>query len=213
MNILKNCHGFLAALVTMFVPLAFTSCDEESSDVNNIVSNYMDAYVNSDSVVSKLTLDNGKSYLIDHQSIKAAAADTTIRCVAAYSVNDDSMYVKVYDIAAVYAEKARTAEELRDSIYHDPTNLVGIWMVRNYINIAVAHITSGKPHTYGFCIDSVKADTTFVSLLHKRPENDREAYSHRTYLSLPTEGMSKLKFTIRTYSGNESFTFNVDSIR
>lgn len=214
-------HILISASVValMLTSTTITSCsdDDDSPSYPNVVSDFVCAHTNADGYIKTITTDKGETYSVQ-QSIHAKTADSTYRCVSDYSIDHDGK-LHLYDLKHIFSALPHTYSEEVAAIKH-PLHIVSQWQVKGYINLALGIMTHDDgTHTFGFCEDSVTTDeggtrTVHVSLLHKQPEGDIEAYTKRTYLSMPLTryvGLYEhLSLSINTYDGIKTFKYDIE---
>lgn len=190
-----------------------SACSEEGVDVPSYITDFIVAHTDSKGVVNKILFDDGGTYSLSKQTITTHSPDSAFRCIATYSKegNDFSFY-SMNPVFSPLPQHADSFKISRDSIPHDPVRLTSIWKGRGYINMQLGVLTTGTAsHKYAFCIDSVKGDTEYVSLVHQRPKGDAESYTDRIYMSMPMEkaeaGVTRFVFRINTYDGWKTYEF------
>lgn len=193
--------------------MCFVGCvNDDNEPYPSLKTDVVIAETNASGILSKIKFDNGNSYDIASQKISFNVADTLIRCVASYTLNENSL--KIYSIANIYSNPpvplAKFLEEgkyTEETLPRDPVNVVSMWKSGGYINMQLGVLTSGYAsysHAYAFCEDAEGE----YSLLHLRPSTDTESYTEIVFLSMPIpEGVDSLTFSVATYEGTYTRTF------
>ena len=164
--------------------------------------------------LTTVTTDNGSTYNISPQGAHINAADTTIRCLATYTLQENEM--TLYAISPIFCQKAYRPEEItaiKDSteapgtehLPRDPVKVISIWQSPSFINLHLGvKTTDNGTSQYAFCNDSA----SHYSLVHRRPPKDNESYTKHVYLSMPVPtGTDSLTFSVYTYKGWIDRTF------
>ncbi len=192
--------------VTMCVISAVVAaCDDDEDYVPSYVVELAEANSDEEGRIVSVRFDDGRTYNVD-QDFTASLSDWTYRCLCTYSLDGESVHI--YSLNSVFAQGARPlASYLTYPL--DPLKFVSCWKSDRYLNIKVGVMTSGgKAHSYGFSADSVSTangvNTAYFTLLHKRADNDDEAYTEETYVCMPLSDYSdfdSLVVCIPTYDG------------
>lgn len=206
------CH-ILTFLLLSASLLTIVSCSDDEVDVPSYITDFIVAQTNSKGEVSNIIFDNGAEYSPSKQTIHAQAADSAYRCIAVYArEKDDYVFYSIEPVFSSYPVEADSFKVSRDSLPHDPVKLTSIWQGNGFLNMHLGVMTTGNgTHRYAFCIDSVKGDTEYVSLIHQRPKGDAESYTDKIYMSMPMEkaeeGVARFVFRVNTYDGWKTYEF------
>lgn len=190
------------------------SCnDDDSNYIPSYITELMMAQTNSDSVVAKLTLDDGRSFAVKSQQIKSKHPNALMRCYATISVESDGSNVKVYEITGVESSVPVLADSVKFQ-GKDPVNVVSVWKSGGYVNLCLAPlVNAGEKYRTAFCLDSISSRTAYVSFLFQRPDTTIEAYSTNYYRSIPLDSslypspFDSLQIRINTYNGIKVYKF------
>jgi len=192
----------LYILFTIAMAFAFVCCDddEEGDYYPSLTTDFVVAATNNKGLVKTIIFEDGNVYDMTSQSIDTEVPDTTFRCISSYTKKDGAY--EFYQLKHVFSDKALPSSKFKENV-KNPVKVVSVWKGRGYINMRLGVLTTGQAsHSYGFSIDSLVSKTTYVSLIHKRPENDAESYTETVYMSLPlTMDTDSVSFTINTYDG------------
>ncbi len=206
-------------LPIIFTLLFVTACsDDDGDDFPSLTYEFVEALAGEDSCLTHIITDYGTSFGLT-QRIKADVADSTLRCIAGYSISADSSTATLYSIQHIYSQPPVPAETLEESSL-SPVKLQSWWRGGKYINIIIGILTTGHgTHEYAFSENSitVNADgtkTANISLTHQRPADDAESYTEKVYLSIPVEAYknqcSSISLSINTYEGEQTKTFTLN---
>ncbi len=174
------------------ITLVLFSCSDDEGDKKypDLHTELVEAYTDAAKKVSSIRLDNGTTYGLS-RSISTTTADTTLRCVCSYVVDEDNSHVTPYTIGVVTSNYPIPASRLEGQT-SAAFKVISSWVTDRYINAMISYKTTGKgSHQFGFVEDSLTthADgtkTAYVSLFHLQPANDMESYTQKIYVSLPT---------------------------
>ncbi|MBO4663228.1 MAG: hypothetical protein J5663_02305 [Bacteroidaceae bacterium] len=187
-------------------------------------SEFFDVYVNEDTTVQSVTLDNGRTFLMnDGHTIKAQVADTIIRCYGTLEIANDSSFVTVYEIHPALCFAPTPRKQYKPEVYYkNPVDVVTVYKARHYINVIIKSKISGiKDHAYDFVKDSISTShathkrTMHLTLFHWKPEEELEGYTQKQYLSAPmdeshydpSEVFDSVALHIHTYDGIRVYTY------
>lgn len=204
----SNNNGVIGMILVTLVGLClyFISCNSDDDyQVPSYFIDLVEANTNHDTLVTVIKMDNGKTYDV-HQSIVAAAPDTTYRCLCTYAL--DSNQITLYRLEHVYSSYPRKADGFK-SHPTDPVKFISSWKSGGYLNLQIGVMTTdAEQHPFGFCEDSITDrgmyKTVYFTLLHQRPNRDNESYTKTMFLSIPLSNYADCdSFAIRvqTYDG------------
>jgi len=206
----------------LLVCISLSACsDNENESYPSILTELVELSVGSDSLALSFTNDNGVTYQMN-QPLKAYAADTTLRCLCVYLLEENTTSVssptaQVYQMQPIFAQQPFIVTQSVSS-YFDPIHLIAAWKSSRWVNLYIGIVTNpNAKHAFGFALDTLTVNaitstrTAHVSFLHHRPDNDTEDYTQKTYLSLPTytlaEEADSLYLTVPTYKGKQVLTY------
>ena len=193
------------------VVMCLSSCvDNDINPYPSLKTDLVDVETNASGVLSKLRLDNGETYDVSSQGVKFNVADTLLRCLASYAMEESGL--KLYSISNIFSHKPvplatflEDGEYTEETLPRDPVNVVSMWKSGGYINMQLGVLTTGNvSHAYAFCDEG----EGHYSLLHRKPLNISESYTETVFLSMPIpEGVESLTFSVTTYDGTYTRTF------
>lgn len=207
-------RNLLNSILFIIVISTITCCsDDDSASVPAYRTDILCALTNQDSLVTEIQLDNGKKYNVATQKINGKEANAKLRCYASFSINDDSINAKVYEIKRISCYAPAPADSFKIHP-QDPINVTSIWKSGEYINLCLAPLTTGMNSIkYDFCIDSVIGNTLHTSLLFKH-EGAIKAYKFTFYHSIPLEkkyyssDFDSIFLHVNTYEGMKVWKFS-----
>lgn len=199
---LKPCLMVVAALLMLLM----VSCSDDESSLPSYVTDLVEANTDATGVINTIRTDDGTIYHVGQQ-ISTSVADTTWRCLATYTVDNDAM--TLYSVKAIFSALPKEASEFK-SLPRDPVKFISAWRTDRYINLRLGIMTTdGGGHAFGFCEDSIAVSsngirTAYLTLLHKRPDQDAESYTDEQFLSIPLAHYTEcdsFEINITTYEG------------
>lgn len=206
-------------LIISILTLLLASCSKEDTieDFPSAITELVEMNTNSEKAVVSIRTDRGETFSVTNTSMKTATADTTYRCLCIYEkVNNTS--VRIYQTSAIFSMLPLTPEKFT-SHPKAPVKIISQWLTDRYINLYLSYMTVGADkHAFGFCEEKVEAEsdgkqTVYVSLLHKHPVSDTDAYTQKLYMSVPTYEYAKtydnIVFTVNTYDGPVEFKYTL----
>lgn len=179
-------------LAYIMMGLFLSGCSDNDNTVYpSMHTELADVCIGTDQNVRTLTFDDGSTYHAD-RVIKSSVADTTLRCICSYSIDDDrsSESFKVYSVSLVPSSYPKPSAQFEGRT-NSPVTVLSRWESPRYINAYISYKTTDKgKHSFSFCEDKIEKDdngttTAYVSLFHERPDDDPESYTKRLYISFP----------------------------
>ncbi len=198
---------FLSLL--LFTLLSASCGDDDNYVYPPVLTEFVDAYVNSASYIDKIVTDQGETLLLENNvSAKELQTDSYYRALCMYErIDTQSNQAKAYSLKLVFSSTPIPSEKFIHGVKTDPLSVQSIWRGRNYLNIIVLPKAQNITHSYHFIEDSVVTregiTKVYLKLYHDR-NNDLEAYEQKTYLSVPLHSYSMQKgdsiyFRVNTY--------------
>lgn len=182
--------------------IAAACSDDDDYHYPSVLTELVELNVDADSLARSFTTDTGKTYGIAQGSVRTSLADTVIRCLCTYLPETESAPLSgvsssatceatVYKLEKVFSQPARPRSEFT-SFPHSPVRLISSWHSSRWLNLYLGIPTSSQTlHSYAFAQDSLVCDpatgirTVYISFLHLRLGSDTDAYTEKTYFSLP----------------------------
>lgn len=200
----------IVSFVLAIVISCWSCSDDDDKRYPSLFTDFLTAETDSKGNVAFVTLDDGSRYAVSRIISTDNKKDTLLRCLANYTIDDGK--IDIYNIRNIFSKHVLPADSFKTAA-KDPVKVTSVWRGNKFLNIHLGVMTTGKgTHTYGFCIDSVKGNMSYVSLMHQRPEDDAESYTSNVYMSLPLEGFAtdSLSFCVHTYEGIYTKTTNTN---
>lgn len=201
------------------------ACGDEEYYYPSVKLEYMTAYSGADGKLQSILTDEGKNYpVVEDLTNTRIQASSFVRMVSNYSMvtsADEAVGVKLYAALNTISPLPASADKFQDGVKTDPVDILAIWMGLDYLNITLEIKAQDGKHLFGFIEDKVSSNVvtgeTKVHLtLYHDAGNDVQAYTKRSYLSVPLRQYAKenvrkvtVYFSVHTYSGAlKTYTFD-----
>lgn len=154
-------------------------------------------------------------------------ANALVRVISNYASEvtaDGTAGAVLYALSGVLSVAPQTADKFEEGVKTDPTDVLGIWMGLDYLNMTLIVKENGE-HKFHFVEDEVIVDTAtgcsevYLTLYHDAKE-EVVSYTRRAYASVPCGSMRQrvyrsvmVHFSVHTYSGDiktYDFVYNPD---
>lgn len=220
-----------AWLFTLLVLFAAACSDDDDYHYPSVLTELVELNVDADSLARSFTTDAGKTYGIVQGSVRTNLADTVIRCLCVYLPKTEDVpnsddfssatcEATVYQLERVFSQPARPRSEFR-SFPRSPFQFISSWHSSQWLNLYLGIPTSSQTfHSYAFAQDSIACDSTtgirtaHVSFLHLRLGNATDAYTQKTYFSLPLAPFAgladSLVLSLNTQDGERNISLSLN---
>lgn len=194
--------------------MAVASCAEDSEPYPSIITEMVMSSSDGQSIFSSFTTDDGLTYQMTNP-LKGPTPNVRWRFICGY-VKQDNQQARVYTFIKV---PLLSDFSKQDNPRYDPTGLASIWKGGGYINLHLLPKTHGGKQAWGFLRDSAHVNGAggtnyYLSLSHYQLD-DAKAYTEDLFVSLDLDSVAasrtasdSLIFTLRTFEGKRSWTFN-----
>lgn len=201
---------FLVALVTL------VACSKDDEPYPALITEMVMSSSDAQSIFTSFTTDEGRTFQMSN-TVKGPSPNVRWRFLCGY-VKDDETTARVYSFIRIPLLPDCTDLENRR---RDATNIASIWKGGGYINLHLLPLTQGGQQAWGFFRDSTSTNSVggtdyFITLSHNQL-NDVEAYTTDLFLSLDLDSVAitrsaadSIIFTVKTYDGKRSWTFNAE---
>lgn len=202
--------------------LLLAACKEEEYVYPSVLTEFIDIQTDSSGTITHLLTDKGERYAVQpREGLDGLRADTTYRTVSIYRFANETTdrtepEVMLYSSQSVIAPYPKKLSEWEDSICTDPVDIQSIWLSGNYLNLILDVRRKDQAHVFHFIEDSLTAEragthTLYLRLYHNS-NNDYEAFTDQTYLSVPLRHYrdslhagDKIRFRLNTYKEGETY--------
>lgn len=209
-------------IYTLLLCLLLTACKEEAYVYPSVLTEFIDIQTDSSGTITHLLTDKGERYAVQpREGLDGLRADSIYRTVSIYQfINEGTNLtepeVKLYSSEIVISPYPDKRSEWKDSIYTDPVDIQSIWLSGNYLNLILDVRRKDQAHVFHFIEDSLSTENTGTRTLYLRlyhnSNNDYEAFTDQTYLSVPLRHYrdslhagDKIRFRLNTYKEGETY--------
>jgi len=209
-------------LCGLLAVLASACHDDDDYHYPSVLTELVELNVDADSLARSFTTDAGQTYRLTQGGVKTNKADTLIRCLCVYQpetegaaasdgTSANARSAAVYQLEHIFSQPARPSSDFT-SFPREPVQFISSWRSSRWLNLYLGVPTSPQMlHSYAFSQDSLVCDpstgirTAHLSFLHLRLGNTADAYTLKTYLSLPLApfvGLAdSLVLSLQTHAG------------
>lgn len=172
--------------------------------------------------------DEGETLpVVEDKTKTKIEANASVRVISNYASEvtaDGTAGAVLYALSGVLSVVPQTVDKFEEGVKTDPTDVLGIWMGLDYLNMTLIVKENGE-HKFHFIEDEVIVDTAtgcsevYLTLYHDAKE-EVVSYTRRAYASVPlrqyaAEDIQKVMvhFSVHTYSGDiktYDFVYNPD---
>lgn len=209
-----NC---VIGLLTFSAGLISCSDDEERYVYPALLSEFADVSTDASGAFVYIHTDGGETLPIvnaSELSAEGVTPDTLYRSLSRYERVDGG--AKLYSLQAIAAPRALPADSFPDGVKTDAVEMQSIWRGGNYLNMILLVKAQQGKHTFHFVEDSLTTSPAGIRTLYLRlyhdAKGDVQAYTQKSYLSLPLSPYSSLLtpgdsivFSIPTNKGWQSW--------
>lgn len=140
-----------------------------------------------------------------------------MRCLCHFYVKENPLWlIDAYQVYCTYPQKKPAGKV----ILTDPFIFKSAWKSFKYINFQLAYMTNDKAeHSFGIFEDSIvyapdgHKSNVYVTIAHRIPKEDIEAYSSDFYLSVPLKNYfdcDSMTISVNTYKeGRKTVSFKI----
>lgn len=212
------CQWLLPLLLCLLV-----ACGGDDYHYPSVKLEFLTAFSGADGRLHSVLTDEGETLpVVEDLSDTQIKADTLCRIISNYALQkaaDGTIGAKLYALGGVLSVTPQTADKFEEGVKTDPTDVLGIWMGLDYLNMTLIVKEDGG-HKFHFIEDEVKVDAAtgcseiYLTLYHDTKE-EVVSYTRRAYASVPlrqyvVEGIRKLMvhFSVHTYDeGLKTYDF------
>lgn len=208
----KYCCGLFAVIVSWLL----VSCGGDDYHYPSVKQDFLTAFPGTDGRLESVLTDEGDTFCVV-EDMSGLCADAPVRIVANYETlaadGGKVAGVKLYGVLQAVSPVPLVADEFKEGVKTEPSEIQSIWLGHDYLNIILKVRQQGK-HLFHFVEDEVSADEESgrvkvrLTLYHDVSSSVQD-YGKRAYLSVPlrqymTEGVQgvDVSFNVYTYSGS-----------
>lgn len=186
------------AFVLWIALLAVAACKDDDYVYPDVLTEFADAHTNGEGTLTQLVNDRGEQFDIQARSgLGGLTRDSVYRTLCVYAPLDASASaqpkeVKLYSIQLVVSSEPIEERRLVNGMKTDPLDIQSIWRAGNYVNMVLLPLVKDQAHAYYFIENGIDTHsngkrTLRLTLYHNR-HGDYEAFTHKTYFSIPLQG-------------------------
>lgn len=176
----------------------FTACREEKYVYPDAVTEFADAHTDATGTLTRLVNDRNEEMLIRARSgLGGLTPDSVYRTLCVYTPVEEPQVdslkeVNLFTLRSVIATLPVEAHRLVNGMKTDPLDIQSIWRGGDYINMILLPLVKDQPHAYYFVENGIVTHpdgrrTLHLALYHNR-HGDPEAFTQKTYFSIPLRG-------------------------
>lgn len=199
------------------------SCQEDEYVYPNVLTELTEIQTDNKGTLTFLITDAGEKYqILEQKGLDSLTPDSTYRVLCVYRIADtQKSTVQLYSVQTVLSMFPKPASEFHEGISTDPLDIQSIWLSEKYLNMVLLPLAKDKGHIFHFVENSLtetdEGTNRLELTLYHDQNGDYEAFTRKTYLSIPLWGYGdKLKtgdrivLHIRTYEeGNTTHEFTL----
>lgn len=208
--------------LTVFL-LSNEGCQEDDYVYPDVLTEFTEVQTNDKGVLTYLLTDQGDKYqILEREGLDGLTPDSIYRTLCIYQITDvEKETVQLYSAQKVLSMLPKPASAFSDGIRTDPLDIQSIWLSGKYLNMVLLPMAKDKSHIFHFVENSLTQDNEGraqleLTLYHDQ-NGDYEAFTRKTYLSIPLWGYGnkldtgdRIVLHIQTYEeGNTTREFTL----
>lgn len=208
--------------LTVFL-LSNEGCQEDDYVYPDMLTEFTEVQTNDKGVLTYLLTDQGDKYqILEREGLDGLTPDSIYRTLCIYQITDvEKETVQLYSAQKVLSMLPKPASAFSDGIRTDPLDIQSIWLSGKYLNMVLLPMAKDKSHIFHFVENSLTQDNEGraqleLTLYHDQ-NGDYEAFTRKTYLSIPLWGYGnkldtgdRIVLHIQTYEeGNTTREFTL----
>lgn len=208
--------------LTVFL-LSNEGCQEDDYVYPDVLTEFTEVQTNDEGVLTYLLTDQGDKYqILEREGLDGLTPDSIYRTLCVYQITDvEKETVQLYSAQKVLSMLPKPASAFSDGIRTDPLDIQSIWLSGKYLNMVLLPMAKDKSHIFHFVENSLTQDNEGraqleLTLYHDQ-NGDYEAFTRKTYLSIPLWGYGnkldtgdRIVLHIQTYKeGNTTREFTL----
>lgn len=208
--------------LTVFL-LSNEGCQEDDYVYPDVLTEFTEVQTNDEGVLTYLLTDQGDKYqILEREGLDGLTPDSIYRTLCVYQITDvEKETVQLYSAQKVLSMLPKPASAFSDGIRTDPLDIQSIWLSGKYLNMVLLPMAKDKSHIFHFVENSLTQDNEGraqleLTLYHDQ-NGDYEAFTRKTYLSIPLWGYGnkldtgdRIVLHIQTYEeGNTTREFTL----
>lgn len=216
-------NKFLTYIFLTVFLLSNEGCQEDDYVYPDVLTEFTEVQTNDEGVLTYLLTDQGDKYqILEREGLDGLTPDSIYRTLCVYQITDvEKETVQLYSAQKVLSMLPKPASAFSDGIRTDPLDIQSIWLSGKYLNMVLLPMAKDKSHIFHFVENSLTQDNEGraqleLTLYHDQ-NGDYEAFTRKTYLSMPLWGYGnkldtgdRIVLHIQTYEeGNTTREFTL----
>ncbi len=216
-------NKFLTYIFLTVFLLSNEGCQEDDYVYPDVLTEFTEVQTNDEGVLTYLLTDQGDKYqILEREGLDGLTPDSIYRTLCVYQITDvEKETVQLYSAQKVLSMLPKPASAFSDGIRTDPLDIQSIWLSGKYLNMVLLPMAKDKSHIFHFVENSLTQDNEGraqleLTLYHDQ-NGDYEAFTQKTYLSIPLWGYGnkldtgdRIVLHIQTYEeGNTTREFTL----
>lgn len=216
-------NKFLTYIFLTVFLLSNEGCQEDDYVYPDVLTEFTEVQTNDEGVLTYLLTDQGDKYqILEREGLDGLTPDSIYRTLCVYQITDvEKETVQLYSAQKVLSMLPKPASAFSDGIRTDPLDIQSIWLSGKYLNMVLLPMAKDKSHIFHFEENSLTQDnegrTQLELTLYHDQNGDYEAFTRKTYLSIPLWGYGnkldtgdRIVLHIQTYEeGNTTREFTL----
>lgn len=187
-------NKFLTYIFLTVFLLSNEGCQEDDYVYPDVLTEFTEVQTNDEGVLTYLLTDQGDKYqILEREGLDGLTPDSIYRTLCVYQITDvEKETVQLYSAQKVLSMLPKPASAFSDGIRTDPLDIQSIWLSGKYLNMVLLPMAKDKSHIFHFVENSLTQDNEGraqleLTLYHDQ-NGDYEAFTRKTYLSIPLWG-------------------------
>lgn len=187
-------NKFLTYIFLTVFLLSNEGCQEDDYVYPDVLTEFTEVQTNDEGVLTYLLTDQGDKYqILEREGLDGLTPDSIYRTLCVYQITDvEKETVQLYSAQKVLSMLPKPTSAFSDGIRTDPLDIQSIWLSGKYLNMVLLPMAKDKSHIFHFVENSLTQDNEGraqleLTLYHDQ-NGDYEAFTRKTYLSIPLWG-------------------------
>lgn len=169
-------------------------CQEEEYVYPDVLTEFTEIQSNGNGTLTYLLTDSGDKYrVLEREGLDGLTPDSIYRALCVYQVTDvQEGTVQLYSAQKVLSMLPKPESSFKEGIRTDPLDIQSIWLSGKYLNMVLLPLAKDKGHIFHFVENSLTQTDEGINrlelTLYHDQNGDYEAFTRKTYLSIPLWG-------------------------
>lgn len=216
-------NKFLTYICLAIFLLSNEGCQEDDYVYPDVLTAFTEVQTSDEGVLTYLLTDQGDKYrVLEREGLDGLTPDSIYRALCVYQVTDvQEGTVQLYSAQKVLSMLPKPESDFKEGIRTDPLDIQSIWLSGKYLNMVLLPLAKDKGHIFHFVENSLTQTDEGINrlelTLYHDQNGDYEAFTRKTYLSIPLWGYGnkldtgdRIVLHIQTYEeGNTTREFTL----